>query len=195
MTYPPNIIHASTQAAIALTEDFEAMPEYFVKVENTVYGPFTSELMEQFVEESRVGSDTLISGQPYGGYRPAAETAEFQDWEKSIRAKRYSGKPLPTVYLVIADIQPFKKREFLIIMQQMGQFQEISQTAWVLATATDIRFVREALSRNLTEEDSLFIHDSFSNSAGWFNLGEGVGDHVTSLWKETSKIRKEIKSA
>jgi len=195
MTYPPNIVHTSSHAMNLYSEDTDPKTEYFVKVDNTVYGPFTPELMEQFVEESRVGPQTLISDEAYGAYHPASETHEFKTWEQSVKAKRFSGRPLPTVYLIIADIQPFKKREFLIILKQMGRFQQISQTAWVLSTATDIRFVREALSRNLSEEDSLFIHDSFSNSAGWFNLGEGVGEAVTSIWKETSQKRKDIKTA
>ena len=195
MTYPPNIVHSAAQAMRAAPNAVGNTPQYFVKVENTIYGPFTPDLMEQFVEESRVGPQTLISGEAYGNYQPASDLPEFKDWEKSVRAKRFSGQPLPTVYLIIADIQPFKKREFLIILKQMGRFKQISQSAWVLSTATDIRFVRESLSRNLSEEDSLFIHDSFSNSAGWFNLGEGVGDEVTAIWKETSQTRKDIKSA
>lgn len=201
MTYPPNIVHAMSRSAPALAEshdeirETEPSPEYFVKVENTIYGPFTRNLMEQFVEENRVGPQTLISDQAYGAYQPASTTPEFEDWSQAVKTKRYVGRPLPTVYLIIADIQPSKKREFLIVLDQMGRSQKIAESAWVLSTVTDMRFVREALSRNLTEEDHLFIHDSFSNSAGWFNLDEGVDEKITALWKETSQTRKNIKSA
>lgn len=177
-----------------LDEGFDEAPNHFVKVGHTVYGPFTGDLMEQFVEENRIGPQTLISDQAYGTYHPASETPDFGKWEQSIKTKRYAGQPLPTIFLIAADIQPFKKREFLIVLKQIGQCQQITDNAWVLLTETDIRFVREALSRNLTEEDRLFIHDSFSNSAGWFNLDEGVDEVITSMWKETSQIRKDIKT-
>jgi len=194
MIYPPNIVHSPPHDLPDPTEVFDEAPEHFVKVGNTVYGPFTGDLMERFVEENRIGPQTLISDQAYGTYHPASETPDYSLWEQSIRTKRYAGQPLPTVFLILADIQPFKKREFLIVLKQMGRCQQITESAWVLSTETDIRFVREALSRNLTEEDRLFIHDSFSNSAGWFNLDEGVDETITSMWKETSQTRKDIKA-
>ncbi len=199
MTYPPNIVHSPMEEFQGLAESFaratEKAKKHFVKVDNTVYGPFTRELMEQYVEENRVGPQTLVADQWDGPYFPASKIPEFGIWTQAIKAKRFAGRPLPTVYLIMGDIQPTALPEFLVILKQMGRCQQIAQSAWVLSTTTDIRFVRECLSRNLKEADRLFIHDSFSNSAGWFNLGDGVDETLKSMWKETSQSRKNIKSA
>ena len=199
MTYPPNIVHSPSDGFRSFPEPFgrvTAKPaKYFVKVENTVYGPFSREMMEQYVEENRVGPQTLIADQWDGPYKLASETPEFEIWSQAIKAKRFAGRPLPTVYLIIGDIRPEALPEFTVVLKQMGRCQHIAQSAWVLSTTTDIRFVRECLSRNLKEADRLFIHDSFSNSAGWFNLGEGVDETLKSMWKETSQSRKDIKAA
>lgn len=209
MTYPPNIIHSSN----SITRGENSVPTYFMQVGGQLYGPYSASLMEQYCDEGRLGPQSLISNRSEGVFKPAIEWPEFRLWSKgrfesniaptassavetnptqqtTTPQKQSETATIPSVFFIIAKISPPAQPDFFNTLKSMGQVYQISDTAWILGTAYKIEIIRQNLSETLTLEDHLFIHDSFSNRAGWFNLGEALGDNIRNLWINTAQARK-----
>ncbi len=190
MTYPPNIVNP----APGFVQQPKAADVFYVSVDNTVYGPYSQDLMAQYVLEGRVGPQSLVSFMPTTGFRPAHTLNAFQSWQgQEAAATPVKPAALPSVFFIIADIHSGNHVTFLKTLQTLGKVQRLSDAVWIIAAQITIEVMRDLLSRNLTSEDRLYIHDSFSNRAGWFNIGEGLDDEIKALWNETAQQRKAMK--
>jgi hypothetical protein len=190
VTYPPNIVHGSADL-IAQREK-----SYYMQVGHQLYGPYTSDLMQQYCDEGRVGPQSLLSLNRDAGFKPAKDWPEFTTWTRGRydplqnAAQTMASDAMPSVYFVIADISPRQQIGFIKSLQGLGTVHRLTETVWVLGSAMKIENIREVLSQTLTLEDRLFIHDSFSNRAGWFNIGEGLDEKLRNLWVDTAQSRK-----
>lgn len=193
MTYPPNIVNS----ALSMSPSAGESKTYYMNVEGILYGPYTSDLMKQYFSEARIDSRSLISTDPNSVFKEAQFWPEYQGWinkldpdpvNKAIKAH------LPSVFFVIADIHSGQNLGFLKTLQNLGKTQRLSETVWIIAADIDIDTLRDKLSQTFTAQDRLFIHDTFSNRAGWFNIGEGLDETIRDLWITTAQERKAFKN-
>lgn len=195
MTYPPNIVNSATSVSHTPTE----AKSYYMNVEGVLYGPYTSALMEQYVSERRIDARSLISTDPNAVFKEAQYWPEYAQWinPQTIPTlpEPVSRTHLPSVFFIVADIHSGQNLGFLKTLQNFGQTQRLSETVWIIAADLDIDSLRDKLSQTLTAQDRLFIHDTFSNRAGWFNLGEGLDETIRDLWIGTAKERKALKDS
>lgn len=193
MTYPPNIVNS----ALSMSPSAGESKTYYMNVEGILYGPYTFDLMKQYFSEARIDSRSLISTDPNSVFKEAQFWPEYQGWinkldpepvNKAIKAH------LPSVFFVIADIHSGQNLGFLKTLQNLGKTQRLSETVWIIAADIDIDTLRDKLSQTFTAQDRLFIHDTFSNRAGWFNIGEGLDETIRDLWITTAQERKAFKN-
>lgn len=97
--------------------------------------------------------------------------------------------------MVIADINSGQHLNFLKTMQTLGKASRLTDTVWIVAAQIELDEMREILSRSLSSEDRLLIHDTFANRAGWFNIGEMADQDLRQVWLETAAQRKAMKDA
>lgn len=191
MTYPPNIVNSAS--------DFLAKPKhaevYFVYVDDQVYGPYSNAMMKHYVAQGRVVEQSLISTSPTSGFRAAKTHETFLLWQaKPVDTPPLEKPVLPSVFFVMADINSGNHLNFLKSLQTLGKVQRLSDAVWIIAAQIELNEIREILSRSLTNEDTLFIHDTFSNRAGWFNIGETADNEIRALWTDIAKQRSDMKS-
>jgi len=193
MTYPPNIVNS----AASMSQASHGSQQYYMNIEGALYGPYTSDLMKQYATEGRIGPQSLLSNNPTSGFKEAQYWPEYAMWAQQplesapLEEKR---EHLPSVFFVIADLNSGQNIGFLKALQSLGNTQRLSETVWIMAADIDIDTLRDQLSQTLTAQDRLFIHDSFSNRAGWFNIGEGLDEKIRKLWINTAQERKLIKN-
>lgn len=198
MVYPPNIVNTAESlpsaspaapSPIAATE-----VEYYLSVQGTIYGPYNYALMQQYVGESRVGPQSLVSNHANAGFKAAKLWPEFSAWVAAQNPQPVSDTPpLPSVFIVIVDIESNEYMDFVRVLQPLGKAYRLSRNVWILSAPATADQVRDTLSSVLSAEDRLFIHDSFSNRAGWFNIGENLDTNIRELWIETAKTRRHLK--
>jgi hypothetical protein len=170
-----------------------------MQVGNQLFGPYSAANMQQYCDEGRVGAQSLLSHSPEGGFKAAKDWPEFSTWTRgrydasSQSIQNLAPDAMPSVYFVVADIAPQQQIEFIKTLQDLGTVHRLTETVWVLGSSMKIEDIREVLSRSLTLEDRLFIHDSFSNRAGWFNIGAGLDEKLRNLWVDTAHNRKNRK--
>lgn len=191
MVYPPNIVNNDPGVT---AQPAPSEKQYYMSVNTKIYGPYTADLMQNYITESRLGPQSLMSDHPYAGFKQAQLWPEFQAWSRSINAE---SKPLtsapPSVFIVIADIQSENNTAFINLLFSLGIVKTLSYNAWIISAPVTIDELRDTLSRSLSVTDKLFIHDSFSNRAGWFNIGDELDAEIRDLWMKTAKKRKAMK--
>jgi hypothetical protein len=170
--------------------------DYFVSVDETVYGPYPEALMKQYIAECRVVPQSLVSNQQHIGFQRAHMHPRLAELFSQKTATAPQQKPvLPSVFMVIADINSGQHLNFLKSLQTLGKASRLTDTVWIVAAQIDLNEMRDILSRSLTSEDRLLIHDTFSNRAGWFNIGELADQELRQLWTDIAAQRKAIKGA
>jgi hypothetical protein len=193
MTYPPNIVNS----AASMSPTGHSSQQYYMSIDGTLYGPYAADLMKQYASEGRIGPQSLISNDLNSGFKEAQYWPEYAIWipqPLNPAPQETKQKHLPSVFFVIADLNSGQNIGFLKALQSLGKTQRLSESVWIMAADLDIDTLRDRLSQTLTSQDRLFIHDSFSNRAGWFNIGEGLDEKIRELWIDTAKERKAIKS-
>lgn len=191
MTYPPNIVNS---ASGFLTKP-EQKVAYYVSVNDEVYGPYSNAMMKDYVAQGRIVEQSLISTSPISGFSQAQTQEAFLRWQsKSVETQPLKKPVLPSIFFVMADINSGNHLNFLKSLQTLGKVQRLSDAVWIIAAQVELNEMREILSRSLTNEDTLFIHDTFSNRAGWFNIGETADKEIRALWTDIAKQRSDMKS-
>jgi len=193
MTYPPNIVNSAS----SMTGASNGSRAFYMNIEGTLYGPYTADLMQQYVSEGRIGPQSLLSTDPSSGYKQAQYWPEYSLWgQQAVQSPKPEPvhTPLPSVFFIIADIHSDQNIGFLKKLQGLGKTQRLSETVWIMSADVDIDSLRDQLSQTLTSQDRLFIHDTFSNRAGWFNIGEGLDETIRDLWVSTAQKRKSLKN-
>lgn len=165
---------------------------WYVLVEGQSYGPYTPEVMINFVSEGRIIASSLISQNAQHGYIPASNTPMFQHWINKVMQSRQntpvqspaqSAVHSPTVFIVMAEIDPKTGMNFLRALQTFGHVQRIGDSVWLLKGQHRLDEVKSALAATLTKRDRLFIHDCFANQQDWVNIGADLDGRITQMWQ------------
>ena len=92
--------------------------------------------------------------------------------------------PSLSVYLVMAEIRSGQDMRFLQILQSYGTAQRIGDTVWLMRGTTTLTALRDALAGTLSQQDRLFLLDTFKNQTAWFNIGADMDTRIRELWGE-----------
>ena len=160
--------------------------QWFVKVKEAIYGPYTSALMRKYITEGRVANQSMVSESKGGAFRPAGQTAPFsalfqttQDWTTAAIVTES-----PEANLIIcADFITGGVNEFGRILNTLGQSARISQSTWVLRSTHTAASARNALARTLGRDDRLFICDATRERTAYMNLGPGAEVDLRGVWQ------------
>ncbi|WP_409433848.1 hypothetical protein ACJ3XI_04900 [Litorimonas sp. RW-G-Af-16] len=167
-----------------------ATRQWYIQVDAQAYGPFTDQILWQYMCEGRVTAQSLISQNPTQDFRPVSADPSLMNWLSQTPDNQQKNAepaaPQPTakksVFMVMAEIRSGKGMDFLRTLQGLGQVERIGDTLWLLQAAATADELRNILSQPLNADDRLFILDSFENRMSWFNIGADMDRRVQALW-------------
>ena len=142
----------------------QVFDNWFVRVGDQDYGPYTDEMMRRFVVEGRVSATSEISADPNSGYFHASRYAEFHGWQAG-EAPTVSSKPV-TRHLVMAELRSGRSLDFLRQMQTYLQCTRIGDTVWLVDGAESTQSLTAALQSVVASNDRLFIVDITDRETG-----------------------------
>lgn len=180
---------------------------WYVQIEGQVYGPYSHDLMTEYVNEGRVIETSLITAEPSHGFVEAKRYPQFAEWKTTrvqqpaqiaAGAELYTPQistaaPItaqtpntshPKAFTIMAEIRSGQTMGFLQTLQSFGPAQRIGDTVWIVKSTSTATALRNALSQQLTREDRLFIVDSFANETSWFNIGADMDSRIRELWAD-----------
>ncbi|PHR59263.1 MAG: hypothetical protein COA47_09885 [Robiginitomaculum sp.] len=161
---------------------------WFIKVRDMVYGPYTLERMRKFSLEGRLAPNTMVADNRDQGFQPAGDISlldeVFQPQTAKIAEQPSVSKPTspdanndqtsPQMrqFALMARISPDDQSRFEETLAGFGPPIQPIPGIWVLKAQTTSDQIRNVLSRDMGSNDSLLVFEISQNNAAWFNIGE-----------------------
>jgi len=164
-----------------------AAGQWWVRVRDKTYGPYSKAQLAEFLTEGRVKPNTQVSDRPDGAW---------------VEARRVIGLSGPTHVVgeaeaanifVHAEIFSGAFGAFAAAMEAMGAVCSPSPQLWLLRTPYSVGVVRNKLSQTLQRGDRLVVIDATRDRLAWFNLGPEIDVRISHVWN--APLREDIKSA
>ncbi len=88
------------------------------------------------------------------------------------------------LFMIIAEISSDGEIEFLRRLQAFGQAQRIGDHNWLVRSCASMEQIRNNLSQALNRQDRLFVMDTKTGQALWFNIGADLDARIRQLFDE-----------
>ncbi len=162
-------------------------PVWFIKVKETVYGPYNDARMRTFASEGRLNHRSMVSQDKDGPFHRAGE----DDFFASFLPRPSTETPVQNTpsqarrFVVFARISEFSRPTFIETLSGFGIAIEAMPDVWLLSAHASAATLRNAMSQVLGAEDSLFIADASKGSSAWFNVGQDTDNRIRQFWQES----------
>jgi GYF domain 2 len=164
-----------------------AEPIWYIKVRETIYGPYGDAKMRSFAGEGRLGGHSMVRAGQDGEFAPASEVEALA----TILALPRTGgtkteRPAQNRrFVIFAQISQNSHATFMETLSGFGVAIEAMPNVWLLSAQASAANLRNAMSRVLDSEDSLFITDASKGTSAWFNVGQNTDKRIREFWQES----------
>ncbi len=197
-----------------------AADNWCVKVDDKVYGPYTSQQLRKFAHEGRLASWSLISPAGSRHWRPAVEEATFASFfgaaakaepaqkrrfgrrdaeeaaagakDKAARAT-HDGQASLANFVIIFDVASAAASRVETAVLTLGPGFRITDNVWTIACSLTATGVRNAIAPYLLPSESIFIVDTTKGRTAWQNFSPELHAKLTTAW--LANTRSAAKSA
>lgn len=158
-------------------------PVWRVKVDETIYGPYTLGQMMSFVSEGRVANHTLVSrGDEYN----FIEAPEFPPLKTALKVKSKgeiatSQEGEAGNFLIVAQMEG-ATRPVTSALNSVGRFAEAAPGIYILRSTVRIARIRALMDAVCGEKDRIVIVDATHGRLAWLGLGPETDTHIRSVW-------------
>ena len=166
-------------------------PQWFIKVKDTVYGPYGEDRLRSFAHEGRLSARSLVSTQREGEFQKAGDDPVLSEFLNHSGARtdpaNISGSAPGKArrFIVYARISDTSHSAFMETLSSFGVAIEAMPDVWLLSAHASAAALRNAMSQVLGAEDSLFIADASQGSSAWFNVGQDTDNRIRQFWQDT----------
>ncbi|MDQ7018410.1 MAG: GYF domain-containing protein [Robiginitomaculum sp.] len=162
-------------------------PVWFIKVKETVYGPYNEARLRTFASEGRLNRRSMVSQNKDGPFQSAGEDDFFASFlpltspDKTVQSTPAQARR----FVVFARISEISRPAFIETLSGFGIAIEAMPDVWLLSAHASAATLRNAMSQVLEAEDSLFIADATKGSSAWFNVGQDTDNRIRQFWQES----------
>lgn len=161
--------------------------QWYVRLDNTVYGPFDDRAVWTYVQEGRVTAASHMSLRPDNGYQPASSWLEIAHWFQTPIVEiptAIAPEPDPepeapafaAVMMIMAEINSGREAIFEQTLQSFGDAYRLGEALYMVRCNIDELELRSILGPTLAVNDRLLIADTTHASFAGYNLGTEVDD-------------------
>jgi hypothetical protein len=158
-------------------------PRWFVRVEGTIYGPFTDTVLASFLDEGRVTAQSFIRQGTIGEFRQVATLPALMNYiqnRTNHTVQDVTSFNRQTCF-IMAEVRSGQSMAFLKTLQSLGDVQRIGQTIWMVSGPANPQQIIEALSPPLSQEDRIFVLAANEAEHAGFNLGRDVDARIQAM--------------
>ena len=180
-----------------------------VKVEDKVYGPYTSEQLRKFVHEGRIVAWSLVSPAGSRAWREAQKEASFSNFfdrtgvpEQIKRAKPSFGRAETdnvestdgkkragqatsvgiANFLIIFDVTSGAASRVEAAIIGLGHAFQVADNVWSLTCELTAVGVRNVIAPYLNPRESLFVVDATRGRTSWQNYAPETQAKITASY-------------
>ena len=153
-----------------------ATARWYVRVDDTDYGPFDDATLLGYLREGRVTAQSLVRHGMQGPYRQVSTIP-------ALAAHTAPAQPAADVRacLVMGEIRSGRSMLFLQSLQTLGDVQRVGDALWLVRAPGGPQAIMAALSAPLGGEDRVFVVDAEGAAHAGFNLGSSVDSRLAPL--------------
>ena len=175
---------------------------WFVSAKEQVFGPYSHELMRDYVAQKRIGQRSLVRLGETGEFMAAethaalARLFEVEDVTSSstdaksghgVRTAQTrindAGSTQVSNFAVIADFHSGSMLKFEGEIKKLGRVFRVNPHVWLLQCELPSNSIKQALAPYVGASDPLLIIDAVHNSLAWHNFDAFQAARVRDLWK------------
>ena len=153
-----------------------APARWYVRVDDTDYGPFDDATLLGYLREGRVTAQSLVRHGPQGAYRQLSTVPAL-----AVHTQALQAAPEVRACLVMGEIRSGRSMLFLQALQTLGDVQRVGDALWLVRAPGGPKAVMAALSAPLGAEDRVFVVDAEGAAHAGFNLGSSVDSRLAPL--------------
>ena len=153
---------------------------WYVRVDDSVYGPFDDATLRDYMREGRVTAQSFISQDVRGEFR---QVATYPAMMLAIGESPAAASQALAPRLIMAEIRSGRSLQFLQLLQTLGPSQRVGDSVWVLSSALDAAALCDVLSRPLGQQDRMMVLDAKDAPRASFNLGQSVDERLAEMFR------------
>ncbi len=162
-------------------------PRWFIKVKETVYGPYGEERMKTFAREGRLNARSQVRIGAEGEFLTAQDDTELASLLTQTHGEISKAEEPSTShrFVIFAKITESSHANFVETLSDFGVATEVMPEVWLLSAPARADALRNALSQALGHDDALFIADASKGKSAWFNIGKDADSLIRQFWQES----------
>ncbi len=186
-----------------------AADNWCLKVEDKIYGPYSSSQLKKFAHEGRLAAWSLISPAGANRWREAQEENAFaqffgkqtadNDSQKQKFGRREEGAESKKVdkdndadlgasnFILIFDVVSAAASRVETAILALGPGFKIAENVWTVSCQHTAIGVRNAIAPYLLPRDSIFIVDATKGRSSWQNYPPEQHAKLTAAWVKAKK--------
>lgn len=185
-----------------------AADNWCLKVDEKIYGPYTSSQLKKFATEGRLAAWSLVSPAGANRWREAQEEQTFAGLfgansntkqndnkfgKREANSENTNGKEDPAKatgssnFILIFDVVSAAATRVEAAVLGLGPAFKITENVWTVACEHTAIGVRNAIAPFLLPRESLFIVDATRGRSSWQNYPPEVHAKLSAAWVKTKK--------
>ncbi|MDX2237555.1 MAG: DUF4339 domain-containing protein [Hyphomonadaceae bacterium] len=166
-----------------------AAADWWVKVREAPYGPYTGAQLLKFIEEGRVRPNTHVARAKDGPWKEARTHADLFVQPRAEAAQAGGDQSLANLF-VYAEIHSGAWMPFMAALETLGRICEVAPGFWLVRTHRSVGVMRNTLSQTLERGDRFVVIDATRDRFAWFNLGPEVDSRIKEVWNAANGARR-----
>ncbi|MEQ1929542.1 MAG: hypothetical protein ABL957_03285 [Parvularculaceae bacterium] len=187
-----------------------AADNWCVKVEDRVYGPYSSQQLRKFAHEGRFAAGSMVAPAGSRTFKPArqepvfasffgedckpaptrnfgkradVETAEEPKTEKSGVARRApDAEPAVANFVLVFDVVSSAASRAETAIQSLGPAFRLGENVWTVACEMTALGIRNAIAPYLMPRDSILVVDATRGRTSWQNFSPEIHAKLAAAW-------------
>ena len=156
-------------------------PQWRVLVSGTVYGPYTTGQMQNFIRERRIVDETRVAQGDGGAFKSASDYDLLKaNFGSATTATTEESEP--SNYLIVAKLTGTGAMQMVSALNQLGKFAEVMPGVWTLRSRVRQARIRDRIQATVSSSDQVMIANTTSGRLAWLNLGPEADVHIRSVW-------------
>jgi hypothetical protein len=181
-----------------------AADNWCVKVDDRIYGPYSSQQLRKFAHEGRFAASSLVAPAGSRDWRQAREDTTFASFfgekaERKPEAGRVFGKldknAEPAAerdvdlgvanFLIVFDVVSGAATRVENVVLSLGPAFRLTENVWAVSTDLTSTGVRNAIAPYLSPRESIFVVDATRGRTSWQNFAPEAHAKITAAWAQT----------
>ncbi len=158
-------------------------PIWRIKVDGTIYGPYTQGQMRALIGETRLSPYSEVAVGENGTFKPAVQHVTLANLFNEDAASPEKSSTKQKNHLVVHNGSPEARLEIIKSLNELGLFVEVMDGVFLLNSPNRILDIKSQLAEACDASDRVLVVNAEDSRLAWFGMDHDMTDHIHTVWK------------